>query len=153
MSVPFRRETTSRAILQGVLTALVSCSLVLAVLSEVCAQGAPRRDGGWKPTATEVAQLPKYCWAQFTKVKGPEYELPKGCGGGMNHYCPALVEYMRASRSYSDRQERLGHLNRARRNVLYTLRAMERYPACPLRADVETTLKIVDAQWRGAGGK
>jgi hypothetical protein len=107
---------------------------------------------GWHPTAAEIAQLPQFCWAQFTENKGPEYQIPRSCGSGMNHYCPGLVEQLRAKRSYSDQRKRLGYLYYARRRTLYTLKAMEKEPNCPIRQHVETTLMVVDAQWKGAGG-
>jgi hypothetical protein len=108
---------------------------------------------GWEPTAAEIAQLPQFCWAQFTAHKGPEYDIPRAaCGSGMNHYCPGLVEHLRAKKSFNDPGKRLGYLNYARKRTLYTLNAMKNKPNCPIRQHVETTLMIVDAQWKGAGG-
>jgi hypothetical protein len=63
------------------------------------------------------------------------------------------VKLIRAHRSYGDKRERLGNLAGARQDTLYTLKAMENYPNCPIRAHVENTLRIIEPQWRAAGGK
>jgi hypothetical protein len=114
--------------------------------------------GSWtqyKAEAIEIAQLPSYCWAQYLADKqSPEYSVnSKGCGPGMNHYCPGLVELMRAKRSFGDRRKRLGHLETAKDNTLYTMTAMKDYPGCSLRADVEKTLNEINVYLRAFGHK
>jgi hypothetical protein len=142
----------SRRPLAAAVVAFVSAWLLEA--QPVHAQSAPPRDGGWRPTAVEIMQLPEFCWGQFAQVKGPEYEIPKKlCGSAMNHYCPGLVEHLRAKRSHGDPGARLGHLERAKKRTLTTLRGMEKYPNCPIRSHAENTLKIVEMQRKGAGGK
>lgn len=93
---------------------------------------------------SEVAQLPQFCWSQYVDdAEGPQYSIsPRLCGVGMNHYCPGLVDLIRARRSFGDRKklrDRLGHLNSALTNTTYTLRAMQNYPNCPIRSQVEAT--------------
>jgi hypothetical protein len=109
----------------------------------------------WPAEAREIAQLPSYCWAQYIEDKQrPEYSVnSKGCGAGMNHYCPGLVELIRAKRSFGDKRKRLGHLETAKGNMLYTMRAMKDYPGCTLRADVEKTLNEINVYLRAFGKK
>lgn len=104
----------------------------------------------YKASATEVAQLPRFCWAQYMdNVKGPGYEIPvKSCGYITNHYCPALVELIRANKSFADRGVRKQHLMVVRKETLYTLNGIKDFPACPIRAHVESTLKQVDTSLR-----
>ena len=109
---------------------------------------------GFRPTPPEVVQLPKFCWGKWTNYKGPEYEISrKLCGVGTNHYCPALVELLRANRSFGNTKARRGYLGAARQGTLYTLKAIEGYPNCPIRGHAEGTLHLVDPLWRAAGGK
>ena len=120
--------------------------LVLAFLPA----GASGQDilGGQNPSVTEATLLPKFCWGQFLgdKFKGPEFTIPVAtCGVGMNHYCPALVALGRAHRSLSDNY-RLGNLEVAERGTQYTLRAMEKYPRCPIRGDVTKTYQLVERE-------
>ena len=101
--------------------------------------------GGAHPSVTEATLLPRYCWSQFlgSKFKGPEFEIPrKTCGVGMNHYCPGLVALGRANRSIDDKWRR-GNLEIAEQGVAYTLRAMEKYPRCPIRGDVMRTYQLI----------
>jgi len=108
--------------------------------------GASAQDfAGWYPSVTEATLLPKYCWKQTlgSKYKGPEFEIPRdACGVGMNHYCPSLVALGRANRSLDDKLKR-GFLEGSERGVVYTLRAMEKYPRCPIRADVTRTYQLI----------
>ena len=103
----------------------------------------------YKAAPTEVAQLPRYCWAQYMDdVQGAQYSVPVSlCGWGMNHYCPGLVELIRAKKTFGGREklkERLGYLATAKSSVVYTLRAMKDYPHCSIRADVEATDATID---------
>ena len=103
----------------------------------------------YKAAPGEVAQLPQFCWAQYVDdVEGPQYSIsPRLCGVGMNHYCPGLVDLIRARKALGDQQQlkaRLGHLRSARTNATYTLRAMQDYPNCPIRQHVERTSAEID---------
>jgi hypothetical protein len=147
---------TRRSMLIGLITVPPVLALVLALAPvPAAAQGLPDPGRGWNATPGEVAQLPQYCWAQMDpqRFKGPQYEIPRGaCGGGMNHYCPGLVEQLRAKMSMREPKKRLGYLNHAKNRTLYTIKAMEKHPNCPIRADVEMTLRLVELQRRAAGG-
>lgn len=97
---------------------------------------------GFVPSILEQALLPKYCWGAFNpKFRGPgmeAYSLPTGgCGGGMNHFCPALVSLNRAKKAISDPSKRGYWLGVARGHIEYTLTAVKDYPACPLRQKIE----------------
>jgi hypothetical protein len=113
------------------------------------------RAAAYKAEAIEIAQLPHFCWAQYLdNVSGPEYSIDRNdCGVGMNHYCPGLVQLMRAKRSFGDRNKRLGYLKAAKGNTLYTIEAMRNYPACSLRGRVEKTLNEINGYLNRLGQK
>jgi hypothetical protein len=100
----------------------------------------------WEATPGEIVALPRFCWQQFKAATGPEYSLPPKalCGSAMNHYCPGLVDLIRAKRSVGNPKERVGNLRKAKNATLYTLRAMEEHPKCPLRSHAESTLNEVE---------
>ena len=96
-------------------------------------------------TASEVVQLPQFCWGQYNSaLSGPQFRID-GCGIGMNHYCPALLLYNRALKSPSPIVKQ-NYLGRALKAVEYTLDFMKDYPGCPIRAHVQTTYAIVKAK-------
>ena len=97
--------------------------------------------GQEKATDLEIAQLPKFCWEQMgSKVaKGPAFRIPKGCGPGMNHYCPGLVQLVRAKHQLK-KSASLSLLGRAEGAAKYTLEWMQGYPNCAIRSHVEATL-------------
>jgi hypothetical protein len=127
-------------------------SMFLAVTAFMCE---PSDAAGYKAAASEIALLPKFCYGQYVDgVSGPEYYLPSdSCGPGMNHYCPALVAFIRAKRSSGGSRERMKQLSIARTDVIYTLKWMEPYPACQIRSHVEATLKEIDFQMKIYGKK
>ena len=100
----------------------------------------------YKAPASEVVLLPRFCWAQYMeKVDGPKYEIPRSsCGVYMNHYCPALLEVIRANKSFGDPGVRKQHLIVARKETIYTLNGMKDFPSCPIRGHAETTLREVE---------
>jgi len=127
---------------------LLSCALALAATATV-GHGQTHKDIG----AAEIAQLPPFCWEQYIKgVSGPQYRIGRDCGPATNHYCPGLVELMRAKRSL-DARKRLSYLQKAKHQTLYTLKGIERYPACSIRNHVEKTLNEVNALLMGRGEK
>jgi len=101
---------------------------------------------GWHPSVAEATLLPKYCWGKFLgeKFKGPEFTI-HDCGVGMNHYCPGLVALSRANRSVDDRT-RQGYLFGAKAQVQYTVKALEKYPRCPIRGDVMRTHQLIERE-------
>jgi len=103
---------------------------------------------GWRPSPVEATLLPKFCWAQFmgNRFRGPEFSIPRdSCGPGMNHFCPGLVALNRANRSLDNRAKR-GYLQGARAQVLYTVKAMEKYPRCPIRGQVQSTYTLIERE-------
>ena len=106
---------------------------------------------GWHPSVVEAVRLPKFCWKQFfgDRFRGPQYEIPrKFCGVGTNHYCPALVLLNRANKvSYSSAWRRAFLLD-AKKKTLYTLKAIAKFPRCPLHGEAEETYKIIEMRLR-----
>jgi hypothetical protein len=102
-------------------------ALCASVLSTLTAQaedpsyrGAPDRD-----LPLFLSQLPKYCYAQYFDTKqygNPEYSIIAACGVGMNHFCPGLLNIMRAEyRIDPKRFNRREELRWAKENVNYTI--------------------------------
>lgn len=92
------------------------------------------------PKAVEIAQLPTFCWTQMgvPNVSGPEFNFPRACGPGMNHYCPALVHLIRAKKTFK-KGDKARKLLDADIMVRYTENAIQKYPDCPVRQHVEAT--------------
>jgi hypothetical protein len=122
----------------------------LALLFSLVAAAGMAQATKYKAPASEVVQLPKFCWAQYmVGVEGPQYEIPRSsCGVYMNHYCPALLEVIRANKSFDNLGARRQHLLVARRETIYTLNGMKEFPACPIRTHAETTLRQVETSLR-----
>ena len=110
--------------------------------------------GDIQPSALELARLPKFCWAQFKDpIPGPEYRIPKGCGYAMNHYCYGLIYLHRAKNAFGDKSKRIGNLDHAKSDTLYTIAGMKDWPNCPIRGHVENTLNEIQLALRGLGRK
>ena len=92
------------------------------------------------PKATEIAQLPTFCWAQMgvPNIKGPEFQFPRDCGPGINHYCPGLIHLMRAKNA-PKASERQRLLKEAESDVRYTEEAIQPFPSFSIRRHVEAT--------------
>jgi hypothetical protein len=92
-------------------------------------------------TALEIAQLPKFCYDQYVDTslsRNPEYSITAACGIGMNHFCPGLLNLMRAQKGTLSRDSRRGHLRQGKENVEYTV---VRMPAnCRYRDDVNAAM-------------
>jgi len=101
-----------------------------------------------KPTAMELALLPKFCWGQYNSgFAGPEFTI-HGCGPGMNHYCPGLLALKRSEKPSLPKPKQLDQLKKAKRGTEYTLNWMKDYPGCPIRPHVEQTLITVNTRLR-----
>jgi hypothetical protein len=96
---------------------------------------------GLKPTAVEIALLPRFCWSQMKAfgADGEEFKIPSDCGPGMRHYCPGLLSLMRA-KSATREDVRRRFLADAKTQVKATMRAMRKYPACSLRQHVRESV-------------
>lgn len=101
-----------------------------------------------------IARLPKFCYAQYVDQKlweNPEYSIIKACGIGMNHFCPGLLNIMRAESSIpvkfqmngkTHQTNRQYELFQAKDNVQYTLKRMP--PDCIYRDSVYLAKQRVD---------
>ena len=94
-----------------------------------------------KASAVEIAQLPKYCYAQYVDgtQDDPKYATPATCGLAMNHLCPALVFLSRAQKANPNKAVRREDLRMAIQEIQYTLNHMA--PACPIRDDVDVAMQ------------
>ena len=103
--------------------------------------------------ASEVALLPRFCWAQYMEnVEGPEYSI-HDCGPFTNHYCDGLLELARAQKTFGNNNLRNHHLDVAKENTLYTLKGISAYPACAIRSHVDATLIKVNDLMKAYGAK
>jgi hypothetical protein len=106
---------------------------------------APAVLGGYRDnlgvTEVEVAQLPKFCWAQMEVpgATGPGYTIDRNeCGYLTNHYCEGLVRLMRF-KSAGNKQKQLTLLRQASEAVAYTEGGIKNYPRCSIRPHVAAT--------------
>ena len=125
--------------------------LVVFASAVAHAAGVPGPGEGYRATPMEIAQLPQFCWAQYTEHKGPQYSIPGVCGPGMNHYCMGLVEELRANRVFGDPKHRFDLLRAAKSQTIYTINAMKNYPGCPLREHVDETYQRIEIRLRAGG--
>lgn len=130
-------------------------TIAAVMLAATLAAGNSHATNESHPTAGEALMLPRFCWSQYMPgVNGPQYSIsPADCGVGMNHYCDGLVELGRARKPTIKHGERILHLKTARHDTLYTIGWMKDYPACPLRGQVETTLREIESELKLYGAK
>jgi len=104
-------------------------------------------------SAVEIAQLPRFCWAQYhvPGINGNDYPI-RDCGVGMNHYCPGLVGFVRG-RTAPNKSRALYFLKGADGAIAYTERAMEGYPNCSIREHVAETRAELNRLLRMYGAK
>jgi len=86
-----------------------------------------------------VARLPKYCYAQYVDTRqwnNPQYSIVSACGGWSNHFCPGLLNIMRAEyRIDPKRFNRREEVRWAKENIDYTL-AHLKTESCPYTPDI-----------------
>jgi hypothetical protein len=89
------------------------------------------------PSALELAQMPRFCYAQFQvpNAKGEEFRI-RDCGPAANHYCYALMYVIRAKAVIGKKNERATLLQHAQIDIKYTEDAIKNYPACSIREHV-----------------
>jgi hypothetical protein len=104
-------------------------------------------------TDVEIAQLPRFCWAQMgvPNAVGPGYGM-ESCGPRGNHYCPGLVYLLRA-KNPSKYGKPLPLLQHADVDVRYTEDGIKDYPACSIRSHVAATRVEINNLLRIYGGK
>jgi hypothetical protein len=110
--------------------------LALTALHAPAVLGQSRKSIG--ATSLEVAQLPKFCWAQMEVPDsiGPGYSIPSAeCGYWTNHYCAGLVYLARFKGSVSKSKD-LPDLSQADGHIRYTENGIKNYPQCSIRAHV-----------------
>jgi len=122
----------------GMLRHAISAALLVAIGASAVAQ--PKIAPKYKASAIEVAQLPKYCWAQYVDqayAGHPQFSIPNVCGPYVNHFCPGLVGLMQASSATHSMSGRREILRIAAENIQYTLRYKGIQPPCPIYRDVK----------------
>ena len=97
-----------------------------------------------EPTALELAQLPRFCYAQFKvpNATGDEFRI-RDCGYAANHYCYGLMYIIRAKAAVSNKRTRMGLLGSAAVNIDQTEQAIKDYPQCSIREHVAASKKQV----------
>jgi len=95
-------------------------------------------------TPVEIAQLPRFCWAQLQvpNATGDEFRIID-CGPAANHYCSGLI-YMLRAKGHVNKQTRSDLLGHADVDVRYTEKAIADYPKCSIRQDVANTRVELD---------
>jgi hypothetical protein len=109
---------------------ILAVAALIALAPDACGQGSEH------VTPIEIAQLPRFCWAQLQvpDVQGDEFGI-KDCGPAANHYCSGLIYKLRA-RGNVNKSARLSFLGIADANIRYTERAIADHPKCSIREDV-----------------
>ena len=122
-------------------------ALVLVILATGAKAQSETPD--YRPSISEAALTPRFCWKQFmgNKFSGPQFDIPhETCGFFVNHYCYGLIDLNRADRAIGDDGRRRAYLLEAKKNTLYTLNGIRGFPNCPIRAHVETTLRVIESK-------
>lgn len=92
--------------------------------------------------ALELAKLPEYCYAQYVNKKlesDARYSIQR-CGPYMNHFCPGLIDLMRAQDVRKPTQLRRERVASAVKNFEYTLSYMPE--GCWLREDADAAMRM-----------
>jgi len=128
--------------------------LAILVMSVPHVAGAASEYGG--ASATEYVLLPKFCWGQYADgLKGPEYNIPSGCGVGMNHYCYGLLDLQRSKKAKNAGERRL-LLTHAQDHTRYTIRWMKQEgttATCSIGPHVEATMREIELKFKIYGIK
>jgi len=117
---------------------------ILAVAGLVALVSIAHGQSSNNTTAVEIAQLPRFCWAQLQvpNTEGDDFRI-RDCGPAANHYCLGLIHMIRA-KGHVNKQSRLGLLGHADVDVKYTERAIADYPKCSIREHVAGTRVELD---------
>ena len=123
----------------------------LAVAVSTAGAVAQAETPDYRPARSEAVLTPRFCWKQFmgNKFSAPQFQIPhKTCGAFVNHYCYGLIDLNRANRTIGNVAKKRAYLLEARKNTLYTLRGIKRFPSCPIRTHAENTLRVIEIQLR-----
>jgi hypothetical protein len=87
-----------------------------------------------------LARLPQFCYAQYFDTKqghNPQYSIIAACGVGMNHFCPGLLNIMRAEYSINTKKfNRKEEVRWAKENVDYTIARLQNPASCIYTQDI-----------------
>jgi hypothetical protein len=87
-----------------------------------------------------LARLPQFCYAQYFDTKqwhSPQYSIVAACGVGMNHFCPGLLNIMRAEYTINPKKfNRRAELRSAKENVDYTIARLKDPASCIYTQDI-----------------
>ena len=115
---------------------------MVAVMALLCL---PEAHGGYreqqKVTDAEIVRLPKFCWAQMEVpgAVGAEF-TPQNCGPGTNHYCPGLVDLLRAKSPLTkSKSDRIRFLRSVENSIAYTEKWTKDQPYCSITPHVQAT--------------
>lgn len=134
------RNCLPQAVPARTVASLLALMIALLFSGPALAQSSgakPQADlSGYRPTALEITQLPPYCWGQFNpQFRGAgmaAYNIPRGCGKDMGHFCPALVSLQRAKKG----NNRSYWINVAEDHMGYTLDRLGDPKKCPIADDI-----------------
>ena len=118
-------------------TAILHLAALASIVAALPALSQPKVPPKYRASPREVVQLPKYCYSQYVdgSLRGYEFDIPhESCGYSMNHFCPALVFMMQAQQMGLPKNERVGAMQQAVKEINYTIRDMK--PGCFITKDV-----------------
>jgi hypothetical protein len=85
--------------------------------------------------ALEAAGDPAHAQKLYRKSPDPRYSIIAACGVGSNHFCPGLMNLMRAEYTINPKKfDRRYEVRAAKENVIYTLVRIS--SSCPYRQDI-----------------
>ena len=140
------------------MASLICRAISVAVLVAVSCPAFDAKGESNQPTALEIAQLPKFCWAglQVPNATGDEFRI-RDCGPFVNHYCFGLLRLIRAKAGVGNKRARMDHLSQAANDIGYTQNGIQNYPRCSIsehvaaaKAEVLNLQKIYGGQPSGA---
>lgn len=113
-------------------TVLLTMGLCQSALAQ------PKKPPTYKAEPQYIAQLPRYCWAQYVDeayAGKPGFSIPNSCGAYTNHFCPGFIHLSRGTDVLRTKAQRSESLRMAAEDFDYTLKYIT--PACPIYSDAE----------------
>ncbi|HTS20175.1 MAG TPA: hypothetical protein VMN79_00045 [Casimicrobiaceae bacterium] len=129
------------------MSTIIKSTFAAAVLASA-ALSSPPGFGGQREnnniSSVEIAQLPRFCWAQMEipGADGPDFHI-LNCGPGANHYCTGLL-YMIRAKGHVPKSTRFDLLGHADTDIKYTEKAIKDWPSCSIRDHVAESRVEVD---------
>jgi hypothetical protein len=110
--------------------------LFLAVSASIALLPAAWGQTSMHVTPIEIAQLPRFCWAQLEvpNAQGDDFRI-RDCGPAANHFCSGLI-YMLRAKGHVNKGARLSLLGGADTDIRYTEKAIADFPKCSIREAV-----------------